>query len=580
MFSNHLCLKHFIAVIAMTLILAIDCHSANRAVAASSEELKAFFKGKGNLTTEDILMNGMRCISESKPDSALAYYSIALGRIDTGNSDTDIKTLGSLYNNIGYIYLYEYNDCVQAYDYFLKALETQEKTDDKELKPYILLNIGNVYAMFNDQSTAIDTYKKAFSSVDLNGTNSGIASVIALNLFPDAYVEHRVDEVLQEIDIFLNAPHKDDRLYDVASLVAMGIKKGNEGKHGLESEFFEKAIETYEQDSAADRRIRASLQLMTAESLNRSGDINNSILMLRKILKSTKEDGMFDLASVAAYNMSEYFKDAGMTDSADYYRLHNLYLRDSLLNMTNFGKIKDLHSMHNINNANEEIKLLVIKDKNKTNLLVLSVMSALLLIILLSAIIVKNRKLKARNEALFLHAQRLSGEMSTNVAGRDVTQNLKADAPAEKTEFTAKDSAEDSAKDSAESQTSRLIVNDTVKAGLKDDISRILLGEEIYSPDFSLDTLAMLVNSKSRYVSSVINECFGCGFNQLLGETRIKRACQMLANKEYDNLTIQSISESLGFRSRSNFSALFKKFTGLTPGEYHSIAVRKRESDS
>lgn len=571
MFNNHYCFKHVIAVIAMTMLTAINSHSATRAIAAPSEQLKAFFKDNGNLTTEDILINGMRCISESKPDSALAYYSIALGRIDTCNSGPDIKTLGPLYNNIGYIYLYEYNDCVQAYDYFLKALETQEKSDDNELKPYILLNIGNVYAMFNDQSTALDTYKKAFSSLDLDRADSGIASVIALNLFPDAYVEHRVDEVLQEIDIFLNAPHKDDRLYEVAGLVAMGIKKGNEGKHGLESDYFEKAIETYEQDSMADRRIRASLRLMAAESLNRSGEVSSSILMLRKILSSTKEDGMFDLASVASYNLSEYFRGAGMSDSADYYRLHNLDLRDSLLNMTNFGKIKDLHSMHNINNANEEIKLLVIKDRNKTNLLVLSVMSAILLIILLSVIIVKNRKLKARNEALFQHAQRLSCDMAANVTENDVAQIFKADAPAEKSEFIAQESAE--------SQTSRLIVNDKVKANLKDEISRIFLGEEIYSPDFSLDTLAMLVNSKSRYVSSVVNECFGCGFNQLLGETRIKRACRMLADKEYDNQTIQSISESLGFKSRSNFSALFKKFTGLTPGEYHAIAVRKRDSD-
>ncbi|MBD5357871.1 MAG: helix-turn-helix domain-containing protein [Bacteroides sp.] len=534
---------------------------AGAANATPSEKLKVFFKENSRLSSEELFSNGMRCIAESKPDSALAYYSIALARYDSNVTGPDAMTLGSIYNNMGYIYLYSYNDCVQAYSYFLKALETQEKADDKELKPYILLNIGNVYAMFNDQMTAIDTYKKAFASLVLDGSDNDIASIIALNLFLDAYIEHRVAEITGELTQFLNLPVNGEKLQESAKLVAQGIKSEQEGKPGNERATFGKARKMYEQDANADQRICMSLAFMEAESNARSGDTQTSIRILHNILQSSKNEGSLDLASVAAYNLSKCYELQGMADSANFYRLQNLDLRDSLLNMANFGKIKDLHSMHNVSDAQEEIRILVIKDRNKTTVLLFSLVAAALLLILLAVIAAKNKKLKARNESLFQHAQRLSAE----------SQDVKP------TALCADESQED-IETPPESQSSKVIVSDDLRDELKEKISQVFKSEEIYSPDFSLDLLASLVNSKTRYVSSVINECFGRGFNQMLSEARITRACRMLADKQYDNLTIQSVAESLGFKSRSNFGALFKKFTGLTPSEYHSIAIKKRET--
>ena len=42
---------------------------------------------------------------------------------------------------------------------------------------------------------------------------------------------------------------------------------------------------------------------------------------------------------------------------------------------------------------------------------------------------------------------------------------------------------------------------------------------------------------------------------------------------KYSNLTIEAIGESVGFKTRSTFSATFKRVTGLSPKDYRKISM-------
>ena len=93
--------------------------------------------------------------------------------------------------------------------------------------------------------------------------------------------------------------------------------------------------------------------------------------------------------------------------------------------------------------------------------------------------------------------------------------------------------------------------------------------EEIYSPDFSVERLAQLTDSKYKYVSQVINEYYDQNFKNFINQYRIKEACKRIDNHgQYANMTIEAIANSVGFRSRSSFFTAFKRITGLTPSEY------------
>ena len=96
---------------------------------------------------------------------------------------------------------------------------------------------------------------------------------------------------------------------------------------------------------------------------------------------------------------------------------------------------------------------------------------------------------------------------------------------------------------------------------------------EVFTEAFSLNRLAELVSSNSKYVSRAINLCKRCNFSVLLNEYRIKEACRRLINnEEYGNYTIEGIANSVGYKSRSNFTTIVKETVGLTPSAFQKLS--------
>ena len=105
--------------------------------------------------------------------------------------------------------------------------------------------------------------------------------------------------------------------------------------------------------------------------------------------------------------------------------------------------------------------------------------------------------------------------------------------------------------------------------------------ETFCDPDFSLAELAKLVGSNTRYVSQAINETKGENFRSYINRFRIREARNRLTNDaRYEHLTIQSIGESVGFRSVSNFNIAFKKITGMTPSLYQKMTLEEKKKGS
>jgi len=69
-------------------------------------------------------------------------------------------------------------------------------------------------------------------------------------------------------------------------------------------------------------------------------------------------------------------------------------------------------------------------------------------------------------------------------------------------------------------------------------------------------------------VSQVINEKLGKSFFELLASYRIEEAKTILSDAKKNNLTIEEISEMVGYNSKTAFNNAFKKLTGKTPSEF------------
>ena len=89
-------------------------------------------------------------------------------------------------------------------------------------------------------------------------------------------------------------------------------------------------------------------------------------------------------------------------------------------------------------------------------------------------------------------------------------------------------------------------LTDERRGEILEAVEKALRDEDlICDPDFSINALAEATGVNSRYLSHIRN---------------------------YGNLTIQAIAESVGYRSQSGFVQLFKKATGFTPSMFQKMA--------
>ena len=90
----------------------------------------------------------------------------------------------------------------------------------------------------------------------------------------------------------------------------------------------------------------------------------------------------------------------------------------------------------------------------------------------------------------------------------------------------------------------------------------------------SLSDLAKKIGESPHHVSQVLNENLNKSFFELLATYRVEEAKKILRQDINIKLTIEEISEMVGYNSKTAFNNAFKKLTGKTPSEFRkSITV-------
>lgn len=86
-----------------------------------------------------------------------------------------------------------------------------------------------------------------------------------------------------------------------------------------------------------------------------------------------------------------------------------------------------------------------------------------------------------------------------------------------------------------------------------------------YADDLSLDYLSAKLNLSSAYLSVYIKEKTGLNFSEHLLGIRMNKARELLACTD---LTVNEISQRVGYLNITSFNRTFKKAIGMTPGAY------------
>lgn len=108
-------------------------------------------------------------------------------------------------------------------------------------------------------------------------------------------------------------------------------------------------------------------------------------------------------------------------------------------------------------------------------------------------------------------------------------------------------------------------ISETVFANVR----QIIYDNKLYlNPDLRITDIAQRMSLSPNYLSKLINEASGEGFNDMVNRMRIESVMEKINDNSFSNKTLFSIAVDSGFRSRSTFNSSFKKITNMTPAEY------------
>ena len=120
---------------------------------------------------------------------------------------------------------------------------------------------------------------------------------------------------------------------------------------------------------------------------------------------------------------------------------------------------------------------------------------------------------------------------------------------------------------------------DELEAGINDII---IIQKKYRDKNYSAKRLSEDLGTNTRYISAVVNVRFHMNYTSLVNSYRIREAMSILIDKRYKDLTMEEISDMVGFSNRQSFYASFYKINGMTPREYkmqqlelHPVLVEK-----
>lgn len=101
--------------------------------------------------------------------------------------------------------------------------------------------------------------------------------------------------------------------------------------------------------------------------------------------------------------------------------------------------------------------------------------------------------------------------------------------------------------------------------------------ENNYASGLSLSEISEQLSIDETYLSKQFKEKMGCSFVQYTTRLRITKAKELLSNTQ---ATQQEISECVGMGNAQNFIRTFKKYEGVTPGQFRKMSERSAQDDA
>ena len=523
--------------------------------AAEAARMPNYDRWKG-LPSQTLLDMGNAYWHSDKIDSALVCFTILTNRYNEKLSRSEKGICCGATVGAANLYLQSFNDFQSSYRFLIKAEKmARDNHFNKQLvgvyeaKSRLLNERMDIESNYQYQPEKLELFKSAYYQA-VNSKHFRVACISFLNLVFTAIMHGHVNDIDHELSSFQQLEIPDSIQSDDVRLVCKGALLYKQGKYQQALDVFSDMDNHLRKNIspqliASDKSHNCLLRYFTLLALNRDADALHELEEAERI---ESENHYTDAIVSILHLKQEYYSSHGNTALAREYELKYYKAKDEFINRSKLLSVDQQKFLLDLEELGEEVKELETQQRIR-DLVIAGIGLLALLVIGILAYVWRNYKsTQQRNLLLFQKNQELLA--------------LEAQEKERKAQLAETKKYKSSPMD------------DPAKGELLQRLCGIMESNaEIYDDGFTLDQLASLVGSNPNYVSQVINEKKGCNFNAFVNEYRIKEACRRLTDSEqYGGLTIEAIGQSLGFKSRTNFTAIFKRFTGMTPAAYQRLA--------
>lgn len=281
--------------------------------------------------------------------------------------------------------------------------------------------------------------------------------------------------------------------------------------------------------------LRALTQQLRANLFFENQQHSEAIESLESALKSIEEVGYETLKNSLYFDLSKNY--LGIKDNIKFEFYKNKYIESS-----NFLENQKKEARREIVQLNTEIeteKNTNLLNQKKTNFYYLISISSVLLAFLLYLLVREVQKSKTLFKQIrffrYLHHK------------QPLVEEVKP----------------------KETSKKQLIIPKEKEQEILEKLERFEESKKYLDNNMSLATLAVKLDTNTKYLSEIINNYKGKNFNTYINELRIKHVIHLLStDSSYLQYKISYIAEVGGFTSHSAFTNVFKSITGMSPNEY------------
>lgn len=537
-----------------------------------------------NLPTERLLAMADKDFSDGgSKDTAMMCYTIVANRFESTMSRKEKIGCKDANMRLWSIYFYDFYDYPKCFDCLTRAQEIAASGGIEDANIY--LGFGCMYQTISEEcannelgAKALDYYKQALKA-GLNTRDDRYTDMACTDVLSMARIQGGLSQIQGIWQHYLQLP-EDNQTWILRRYNKMLYEAFDNVEHG----HLDSAIAVYDRqlrliDTTQYSRLIYFTHIEKAKACALKGELAAAIASVKQAETIAVALEMKDCKLEVYGLMSQYYQQMGDHRARERYYNSYTMLKDTLTNYQQLASVNEMEFRNELKDMEREMSEVKQHRQFMSIVSLVSLGFLLVLLVLLYFVYRKNGELTRSNQLLY---QKNVEMLRAEEQERLMRRQLQDKAPT--VNIPAQDDAQVAVADVDNNDAGAVKYK---SSHLSDEDKRLLLerilevmdnNDEIFSPEFSLERLAMLAGSKYKYVSQVINEHYKQNFNNFLNSYRIKEACKRMGDVEhYGNYTIEAISESVGFKSRSTFVASFKRITGLTPSQYQRMASKGNE---